>query len=488
MITWMQKQRKYLIVTIWISTIAFVGAGFVGWGAYSYGADKAQAVATVGERTVLVRDFQLAYSNIYNYYNNMMKGDLTQEKAKELGLESVVLDKLIDEAVLASYADEIGLMATEDEVKEKLKSIPNFSENGSFNKDLYYKIIKQMGLKAKEYEESLKKEIVLEKIENIFQTPVTDLEKEVMAAAIFMSNKLEIKVIENINSESNISEESLKSYWLKNKAKYQTTKSYSLQTIDVEIKDMVVDAQKMKNYFDKNKHKYKTLEGKLKDFELAKNEVEIDYRFKLAKNQALIKYSKLKKGKIQSENKLVIFANEDGVEFDKLDKAKKDDFIKPIKLKNRYIISKLDSINFPESMKYEAAREKALEEFKKKRNYEMLEAKAKASVENFTGELTEYLTKDDGAGIKNLNPFEGRELLNIIFADKKKNGYKIFPQSNKIVLYKIIDQKLFNAQKLKESEEIIVRNIKQLKDVETNKNIISLLKKRYKIVKYFKGE
>ncbi len=32
MITWMQRHKKWLVITIWISTIAFVGAGFVGWG------------------------------------------------------------------------------------------------------------------------------------------------------------------------------------------------------------------------------------------------------------------------------------------------------------------------------------------------------------------------------------------------------------------------------------------------------------------------
>ena len=32
MITWMQRHKRWLVITIWISTIAFVGAGFVGWG------------------------------------------------------------------------------------------------------------------------------------------------------------------------------------------------------------------------------------------------------------------------------------------------------------------------------------------------------------------------------------------------------------------------------------------------------------------------
>ncbi|WP_416829360.1 SurA N-terminal domain-containing protein, partial [Helicobacter ganmani] len=47
MIGWMQKHKKYLIITIWISTIAFVGAGFVGWGSYSF-SSTSNAVAVVG--------------------------------------------------------------------------------------------------------------------------------------------------------------------------------------------------------------------------------------------------------------------------------------------------------------------------------------------------------------------------------------------------------------------------------------------------------
>ena len=48
MISWMQKHNKYLVWTIWIATIAFIGAGFVGWGSYSFGS-KAGNVAKVGD-------------------------------------------------------------------------------------------------------------------------------------------------------------------------------------------------------------------------------------------------------------------------------------------------------------------------------------------------------------------------------------------------------------------------------------------------------
>jgi len=70
MITWMQRHKKWLVITIWISTIAFVGAGFVGWGSYEYG-KQGGAVAVVGDREVSVEEYQQEYSNLYDQYSRM---------------------------------------------------------------------------------------------------------------------------------------------------------------------------------------------------------------------------------------------------------------------------------------------------------------------------------------------------------------------------------------------------------------------------------
>ena len=61
MLSWMQKHKKYLVVTIWVSTIAFVGAGFVGWGAYDLNSNRATSVAKVGHRNISVQELQQKY-------------------------------------------------------------------------------------------------------------------------------------------------------------------------------------------------------------------------------------------------------------------------------------------------------------------------------------------------------------------------------------------------------------------------------------------
>ena len=80
MITWMQRHRKYLVITIWISTFAFIGAGFVGWGQYKYG-EKSGAVAKVGDISITNRELQQAYSQLFDRYSRMFQGQFDQEQA-----------------------------------------------------------------------------------------------------------------------------------------------------------------------------------------------------------------------------------------------------------------------------------------------------------------------------------------------------------------------------------------------------------------------
>ena len=47
----MQKHKKYLMAVIWISALSFVGAGFVGWGSFSF-SSTSNAVAVVGDRHI----------------------------------------------------------------------------------------------------------------------------------------------------------------------------------------------------------------------------------------------------------------------------------------------------------------------------------------------------------------------------------------------------------------------------------------------------
>lgn len=94
MITWMQRHKKWLVITIWISTIAFVGAGFVGWGSYNYGS-KGSVVATIGNKEINFEELNKEYSSLYGQYAQLFGDSFNQELAKQLRLEDIALSQLL---------------------------------------------------------------------------------------------------------------------------------------------------------------------------------------------------------------------------------------------------------------------------------------------------------------------------------------------------------------------------------------------------------
>jgi len=173
MITWMQRHKKYLIITIWISTIAFVGAGFVGWGQYSYG-DKAGAVAKVGSVEITMGELQKSYSNLYSQYSQMLQGEFDEEKAKSFGLQSQALQYLIQQALVLNLAKSYDLQVNDSELLNEIKTKEFFFKEGVFDSQTYKEILLRNNLSLKEYENDVKKELLIKKTLGLFPVEVKD--------------------------------------------------------------------------------------------------------------------------------------------------------------------------------------------------------------------------------------------------------------------------------------------------------------------------
>ena len=156
MISWMQRHKKWLIVTIWISTIAFVGAGFVGWGSYNYGQSSGN-IAVVGKQEVKMSDLQAEYNVLYNKYQNAFGEMFNQEMAKQFKLEDAAFNSVIQKFLLLNYAKELGFHITDKEVAQYLIEIPSFRKDNKFDKNTYITVLKRNITTPTEFEEQIKK-------------------------------------------------------------------------------------------------------------------------------------------------------------------------------------------------------------------------------------------------------------------------------------------------------------------------------------------
>ncbi len=482
----MQTHRKYLVVTIWISTIAFVGAGFVGWGAYSFSADKANAVAKVGERSISGKELQSSYNNIYGYYNQMMGGKLTQEKADQLKLQDIAFEQLIKETLLLNYADELGITALEKEIVSQIHSIDNFKANGKFDKETYFKVLKAVNKEAQEFEDGIKKEIIIKKLSSALQIPFTELELETLAASLYIQDQLNTKLIDVQNSDINMSDDALKSFWENTKNDYMSEKSYTVETIKVSSNNIEVKDAEVEEFYNEKKHLFKGDDDKILGFEDVKEDVTKKVQLKKAKKEALKKYLAFKDGKIEADESKTVSASKSDIPLEKIVIAKAGSFIKAIELPDGYITAKLTSINMPEPLAYEAAKPMAQNNYLKTQKTQLLEQRAKASLESLEEtQALGFLTRDDAAKVTSLSENEARVFLGHVFSKSDKKGYYIF--ADKAVVYEITDQKLLSPEQLEANKENLIKNIESIKNNTTQNMLIKQLEKKYKIEKYYKG-
>lgn len=486
MITWMQRHRKYLVVTIWISVIAFVGAGFVGWGAYDFNADRSSSVAKVGDTTITVNEFQMAYGNHYAYYNAMFNGELTRERAEQMGLDKIVLDTLVDEALLLNYAKELGLKALDSDVTAQLAKDENFQTDGKFDKELYYRVLQNAQIKPSAYEENLKKQVLLQKVNNIIALEPTQSEIELFTAALFMQDKLRVEVLRANPSDIVINDENLRAFWEPQKSEFLTPKTYTLETIFIPPSTQAPSEEALSAFFEENKFNYRHDDGKLQNFEEAKEALKQDVAMEEARKEALTVYLDFKKGEIDAQETLTIAESEESpVDPTLLETTDTGEVLKPIETDEGYLVAKLTAVTPPAPMSFEEAKPFLEDAFEQEQTQTILQERAQAALDTFTGQTTDFLSRDSTPKISGLSEEEASVFLAQVFDNNAKKDFVLLDE--KAVLYEILEQKLLDQTKVEQYNTLVRENVNQIKGSEVNQALVDTLKKRYEIEYYYKG-
>jgi len=487
MISWMQRHKKYLIITIWISTIAFVGAGFVGWGQYSYG-DKAGAAAKVGNVEITIGELQKTYSNLYAQYNEMFQGNFDEEKAKSFGLQSQALNQLMDQALVLNLGIYYDLDVSDEEVLERLITKEFFFKDGVFDKEIYKQILSRNNMTTKAYEADIKKELLIQKTLGLLPVDVSKNELDIIDSILNIADKIEYKVISDEKISVDTSDETLKPYWERNKQSFMSEVMYEVRFINQSRVSGKYEDKEIEEYYKENKIHLKDTEGKILPLEGARASVIAKLDAKATKDAALRAYIDYKKGSLAPEVEVtstIISASNNPYNDEVLETISKTSptspFLKPILVSDEYFTFELIK-TIPSSVKsYEDAKEEILPEYvQEQKNNKLLEL-AKNSLETFKGETTDFLTNQDADKIANLEETEANEFLNALFAKKQKRGF-ISLNSGKIVLYDILEQKLLNNTNNNSNNPIV-----GIKSNLFNEGLVKNLQNKYKTEIFIQG-
>lgn len=489
MLTWMQHHKKYLVVTIWISVIAFVGAGFVGWGSYDFNTDRSNSVAKVGDEKISYDEFNLKYSQLFNYYSQLNNGNYTQEQAKKDGLDTQAINELIQEKLLLSYAKTLGLSVSDEEIAYDLAHQKIFhNASGAFDKNLYYSLLSSNNYTPKAYEKIIHDELLLKKINAILNLQIKNNELEMFAASFLMQDSLKIQAITLDQKNIAIDEKELKQTWEKNKELYKTQKSYELATYFLKPDLITVDDKEIQAYYEENKNNYKDFAGKILSYDQSKAQVIKDLKLSKLKLKANESYVALRKNELSFDKNITISDVDVYYPLENIEKSKENDFIKPFQFENGYMIAKLIKINPIQTMTFEQAKDEVAKLYIKEKTKALLEEKAKLALENFKGIDIGTYSRDSSKGAKvgdMMNDAEFSEFLMHVFDSNKAKSYVLF--DNKAIVYEITKQSLENKNKEEIYRFIIEQSARQTKQALLKEELLKKLIELYPIQRYYKG-
>lgn len=177
----MRKNLKSLAPTLWFVIAAFIISIFAVWGgAGRLGESRASNVlASVGKDKISADFYFQSLRQKLEALRSEFK-DLNKSLIQQLNVPQQVLEQLIQQSLLLQTARELGITASDREIREKIMSYPVFQRENTFiGFNEYKKILDYNRIPLAVFEENLKKEIVLQKLIDVLTAGITVTEEEV---------------------------------------------------------------------------------------------------------------------------------------------------------------------------------------------------------------------------------------------------------------------------------------------------------------------
>ena len=149
----------------------------------------------VNGTAVAFSDFQAAYGNLYQLYQNIYQEQFTPTLERQLKLAQKAVDGLINQTLMLEEAKRQGLEIGKQELIDAIAKVPAFQQNGAFSKDRYLQVLGAQRLTTEEFEEMQRRDLLVGKVRDSLQKNVTVTDAEIEQEYRDSQEKLELEVV-----------------------------------------------------------------------------------------------------------------------------------------------------------------------------------------------------------------------------------------------------------------------------------------------------
>lgn len=241
----MRRNVKSLKWILWLMVIIFIAAIFTIWGGAGRLGERNRAgeLATVGGVRIGADIYYQALRQRLDAIGKQFKGELNAQLIQQLGLPQQVLEQLIQQRLLLAIAADMGLRATDAEVRDKIVSYPALQQDGQFvGFEAYRRILEYNHIQLADFEASLRQDVLISKVVDVLTAGVFVTDDEVWGSYRNQNDsaKIEYLVAETAKMEapSAPAEAALRAHFEAHKAGYRVPEKRTADYVVIRTADL----------------------------------------------------------------------------------------------------------------------------------------------------------------------------------------------------------------------------------------------------------
>ena len=203
----MRKNVKQLAPTLWIVIAAFIITIFAVWGGgIRPGEGRAtNTLISIGKEKISANFYVQSLRQRLEAMQREFK-ELNRSLIQQLNIPQQILQQIVQQTLLLQTAQDMNISASDEEIREKIISYPVFQREGKFiGFEEYKRILTWSRISIAEFEEGLRKEIMIDKLvkaltagvaitsEEIWENYKKENETAKLEYVVIESDKIELK-------------------------------------------------------------------------------------------------------------------------------------------------------------------------------------------------------------------------------------------------------------------------------------------------------
>jgi peptidyl-prolyl cis-trans isomerase D len=156
---------KWSLILVCLAFVVFYIPDFLrGTGADAASGDT---VAQIEGQAITAAEFRRLYQAQLQAYRSAYGSQMNEQLLKQLGVEQQILQQMVDERASLAEANRLKIRVGDEEVRQRILSIPAFQENGQFIGEQRYTqllLSQRPPMTPSEFEENLRRTLIVDKL------------------------------------------------------------------------------------------------------------------------------------------------------------------------------------------------------------------------------------------------------------------------------------------------------------------------------------